>query len=98
MKIDNSFSQIPGSISKGNAGRSSAAGEKAAPAKASGAPQDSVQLRGLSTNADAGAPVDTARVEAIKLAISEGRFKINHEAIADGLIASAKALMAERSE
>lgn len=37
--------------------------------------------------------VDSARVEAIKLAISEGRFKINPEAIADSLLASVNDLM-----
>ena len=37
--------------------------------------------------------VDSARVEAIKLAISEGRFKINPEVIADSLLASVKDLM-----
>lgn len=98
MKIDNSLNPLPGSSVKGGASRSSAAGEKSATAKASTAPQDSVQLSGLSPNVEtAGAPVDTARVDAIKQAISEGRFKVNPEAIADGLIAAAKDLMFERS-
>ena len=102
MKIDRSLNPLPGSSIKGSASRSSAAGEKAAAARAPAAPtapaapQDSVQLGGLSPNAEAsGAPVDTARVDAIKQAISEGRFKVNPEAIADGLISTAKDLMTE---
>lgn len=38
-------------------------------------------------------PVDTARIAEIKLAISEGRFKINADAIADGLIATSRELI-----
>lgn len=37
--------------------------------------------------------VNRARVEEIKLAISEGRFKINPEVIADSLLASVNDLM-----
>lgn len=38
-------------------------------------------------------PIDRARVEEIKLAITEGRFKINAGAIADGLIAASRELI-----
>jgi negative regulator of flagellin synthesis FlgM len=34
--------------------------------------------------------VDTARVDAIKQAISEGRFSVNSEVVADRLIATVK--------
>lgn len=37
-------------------------------------------------------PVNTARIQEIKEAISQGRFKINPEAIADSLIQSARDL------
>lgn len=37
--------------------------------------------------------VDSARVEAVKLAISEGRFRINPEVIADSLLATVKDLV-----
>lgn len=98
MKIDNLLNPLPGNSIRGSANRSNAAVEKNASARASNAPQDSVRLSVLSSNAEAtGAPVDTNRVEAIKQAISEGRFKINHEAIANGLIATAKGLMTGRS-
>lgn len=38
-------------------------------------------------------PVNAARIQEIKDAISQGRFKINPEAIADGLIQSARDLL-----
>lgn len=40
-----------------------------------------------------GAPIDGARIAEIKLAIAEGRFQINAEAIADGLIDTARGLL-----
>lgn len=53
----------------------------------------SSQLQALSGGVSEGQPVDTAKVEAIKQAISEGRFKINPEKIADGLLSSVKELL-----
>jgi len=38
-------------------------------------------------------PVNAARIQEIKEAISQGRFKVNPEAIADGLIQSARDLL-----
>jgi negative regulator of flagellin synthesis FlgM len=38
-------------------------------------------------------PVNSARIQEIKQAISEGRFKINPDAIADSLIDTAKDLI-----
>lgn len=43
--------------------------------------------------AESAAPLDIARIEEIKQAIAEGRFKINPEAIADRLIASARDIL-----
>ncbi|MBZ0106825.1 MAG: flagellar biosynthesis anti-sigma factor FlgM [Sulfuricella denitrificans] len=53
----------------------------------------SSQLQALSGGTGEAQPVDTAKVEAIKQAISEGRFKINPEKIADGLLNSVKELL-----
>ena len=53
----------------------------------------SSQLHAMESSMDSMPVVDSARVEAIKLAISEGRFKINPEAIADGLLATVKDLV-----
>lgn len=41
-------------------------------------------------------PVNSAKIQEIKQAIAEGRFKINPEAIADGLIESARELIGKR--
>jgi negative regulator of flagellin synthesis FlgM len=38
-------------------------------------------------------PVNAARIQEIKEAISQGRFKVNPEAIADGLIQSTRDLL-----
>lgn len=57
---------------------------------------EEVQLSSLSAQlraSDDGSAFDTARVSEIKQAISEGRFSINPEAIADRLITSAKELV-----
>jgi negative regulator of flagellin synthesis FlgM len=43
-------------------------------------------------------PVNSARILEIKQAISEGRFKINPEAIADRLIESARDLVSSNSK
>ena len=47
--------------------------------------------------ADSGQDIDTARVDEIRQAISEGRLEIRADKIADGLIASAQALVSGKS-
>ena len=66
-----------------------------APSVASGATQDAVSLSHLAGTLQAGEhpPVNSARIQEIKQAISEGRFKVNPEAIADRLIESARELL-----
>lgn len=86
MKIDNSF-------------KPTATGLASKPAPAQGASsspaQDAVSLSQVagSLQASERPPVNTARIQEIKAAISEGRFKINPEAIADRLIESARDLL-----
>lgn len=67
------------------------------------AKQDSVslsntssQLNALETSVNQSSGFDTAKVEAIKQAISEGRFKINPEQIADGLLAYTRDFVAQQ--
>lgn len=48
------------------------------------------QLRSLGSSVANASVVDAEKVAAIKQAISEGRFKVNPEKIADGLIDSVK--------
>lgn len=102
MKIDASVKSPASSGVKETATRTAKAGANASAAAPQGksSPQDSVQITSLSSQLQAmessmnKAPVvDSARVEAIKLAISEGRFKINPEVIADSLLATVKDLM-----
>lgn len=50
------------------------------------------QLAGVLQGAEK-PPVNAARIQEIKEAISQGRFKINPEAIAEGLIQSARDLL-----
>ena len=42
------------------------------------------------------APFDAAKVEQIRQAITEGRFEVNPEAVAEGIIRSAKELLGQR--
>jgi negative regulator of flagellin synthesis FlgM len=106
VKVDNSIkSSTATSVSE-------ARGDKARPATggASGSPapkpaQDNVSLTSLSSQlqsierslADVSI-VDTARVDAIKQAISEGRFKINADVVADRLLNTAKELVLNRKD
>lgn len=90
MKVDNALTPLVGTPVK-----SAKTGASGSTDKTSAAPQDNVHLGSLSSKVEGGAPpFDRARVEAIKQAISQGHFKINPEKIADGLIASAKELVA----
>ena len=102
MKIDASVKSPTSNGVKETSPRAAKAGTSAptaAPQGKSGA-QDNVQITALSSQLQAmessmdNVPVvDSARVEAIKLAISEGRFKINPEVIADSLLATVKDLI-----
>lgn len=102
MKIDASIKSSPSSGVKETAQRAAKAGAGSPTAAPQGksSSQDNVQitalssqLRAMESSMDNMPVVDGARVEAIKLAISEGRFKINPEVIANSLLASVKDLM-----
>jgi len=90
VKIDSNFKTpasgaVGGSRPKADAG-AARSGTSAAEVNISSA---SAQLAG----AGSGAPVDSARIAEIKQAIAEGRFQINADAIADGLIDTARDLL-----
>lgn len=102
MKIDGSKNPVTltGTSSSGAPARNSKAASQSHTEKPA---QDSVTLSGISSKIqelEAGitsaSGFDTAKVEAIKQAISEGRFTIKPELIADKLINSAKELLAQR--
>ena len=68
---------------------------RSGPPASSAASQEAVSLSQVAGSLQAGErpPVNSARIQEIKTAISEGRFKINPEAIADRLIESARDLL-----
>jgi negative regulator of flagellin synthesis FlgM len=89
VKIDSSLKPVgPGtaSSSRPKVTASDTSAGSAAEVKLSAA---SAQLAGASS----GAPIDSARIAEIKQAISEGRFTVNADAIADGLINTARDLL-----
>ncbi|MEZ0246769.1 MAG: flagellar biosynthesis anti-sigma factor FlgM [Methylophilaceae bacterium] len=97
MKIDSSTRTSPLTGNTAPATR----GEK--PAAQTGGAQDNVQLSNMSTQIKAletsigeASGFDTAKVETVKQAISEGRFTINSNAIADKLISSTRELLAQQ--
>jgi negative regulator of flagellin synthesis FlgM len=62
-----------------------------------GGVQLSPQLQTIEKNFASGEVFDIARVNDIKQAISEGRFSVNPEKIADGLLASVRDLIQNRN-
>lgn len=101
MKIDNSSKPVAQAKPTQPTAKKTGAG---AAKRASGsASQDKVdinplssQLQALETSLEQVDVVDTARVEAIRQAISEGRFKVNPDVIADRLIATVKEMVLSR--
>lgn len=97
MKIDGS---LRGTALTGATSQVPARGKSSA--TTSSPKQDSVslsdtssQLQALEASVNQASGFDAAKVEAIKQAISDGRFKINPEQIADSLIASTRELVAQ---
>jgi negative regulator of flagellin synthesis FlgM len=103
LKIDNSASKPLAGASTGPAKPAPTGSGKVASVPQA-APQDDVKLTPLSSQLQALESslanvqvVDTARVEAIKQAISEGRFKINPDAVAERLLTSVKELVLKQN-
>lgn len=100
MKIDSGIpSTIPVTRVAETPGREAAAVRP----PAAGSSGDSVEITNLSARLNqlegvlAGVPVvDSAQVQAIKDAISEGRFQVDSEIVADRLLSSVKELLLQR--
>ncbi len=100
MKIDNSNKSVKpqSQVDKTASKRGSATAAKTAP-KSSGSHERvdigplSAQLRSLESSLENVQVVDTARVEAIKQAITEGRFRVNPDVVADRLLTTVKELV-----
>jgi len=97
VKIDNSLSTVSGiPVSDGQKRADKAAG--AVPPRAPAAENVrlsslSAQLQAIDSNLANSGVVDTARVAEIKQAITEGRFKVNPEAVADRLLETVRELI-----
>ena len=100
MKVDNSIKKLGESPIGELRARPRNGVEKA---RSTGVESDSVQLSTVSARLQApdgqiagGGVFDANTVEEIKLAIAEGRFEVNPEKIADGLMATVKDLLQAR--
>lgn len=103
MKIDNSSNKPVAGAATSSAKKSAASAGQGQATPKSTAPQDDVQLTPLSSQLQALESslanvqvVDTARVDAIKQAIGEGRFKINPDVVAERLLDTVKELVLSR--
>lgn len=87
MKIDSSFKQTTLHATPQNPGK--------APEKKEVVASEALSLSPTATHLQAAEkpPVNSGRIQEIKSAIAQGAFKINPEAIADGLIETARELI-----
>jgi len=99
VKIDNSLKSVNGAPPKDGQTRAPRAEE----GKAAAATPDPVQLSTLSSTLQqlqsqlSSSPVvDAARVQEIKQAMSEGKFKVDTGKVADGLLQAAQNLIASQ--
>lgn len=97
MKIDNTSVKSVGALSE-NGSRARPAKSAAGPAAPAGAQVQLSSLAGRLQEVEvmlANVPVaDPARVAEIRQAISEGRFRVDSEKVADGLIESVRQMLA----
>lgn len=97
MKIDNSLKSI-GGVPAPDDRSGKAQPNKDGSATSKGVSVDisplSAQIQAIEARLGTGEAVDAARVAEIKQAISEGRFKVNPEVVADRLLATVKELIA----
>lgn len=94
MKIENTVNTAAPSLSSGvSAART---GQKPTQPAASEGVQVSTQLQSINKNLASMEAFDAERVEKIKQAISEGRFTVNPEKVADRLLESVQELLQTR--
>ncbi|MBC3880149.1 flagellar biosynthesis anti-sigma factor FlgM [Undibacterium sp. LX40W] len=102
MKINDSLSSTQGLPNSPPAPRADKAGDNA---KVATTPSHNVQISPMSVQLQAmqntqasGAVFEAKKVEEIKLAISEGRFQVDAEKVADGLLETVKDLLNSRRQ
>lgn len=92
MKVDNSLNVggLPISEPKGRSVKGQPASKADASVESSSLSSRLAEIQSSLSNVPV---VDSARVEEIKQAISEGRFKVNADKVADGLIESVRQML-----
>lgn len=97
MKIDNSVKNVAGIVIGNNSRRTDRAA--GADPQAAGAHDRielsplSAQLHAIENNLSGDGVLDTVRIQEIKQAIREGRFKVNAEVVADRLLDTVRELL-----
>ena len=102
MKINDSLNSTQGLANSPPAPRADKAGDNTkVPVTPSHSVQISplsVQLQALQNTQASGAVFEAKKVEEIKLAIAEGRFQVDAEKVADGLLETVKDLLNARRQ
>jgi negative regulator of flagellin synthesis FlgM len=97
LKIDNSIKTVAGTAASDGQKRADRNAGAMNPAPAAEyvrlSPLSSPQLQAIESDLANSGVVDTARVEEIKAAISEGRFKVNPDVVADRLLETVRELI-----
>ena len=99
MKIDNSTKPVATGAVNGAGGRSGKGGAAAVGSSGSATVQlspMSSQLQAIGSGMADTPVIDSARVAEIKQAIVDGRFKVNPDAVAEHLLATARELLRSR--
>lgn len=91
MKIDSSLKSVGTTSTSGSRATSSKGGARTE--SSSGTEVRISTASAQMAGASSGAPIDGARIAEIKLAISEGRFKVDANAVAEGLLETARELI-----
>lgn len=95
MKISSSVPAVGGTPESGRTRNVPPAAPQAGAASAERVDISSLSARLQEVGAGE-APVDSQRIAEIKLAIAEGRFQVNPERIADGLLASVREMLSAK--
>lgn len=93
MKITNGIGSVGSGADSGRTKSASQASRSPATPAADQVELSSLAARLQEAGTAATGPIDTARIAEIKQAIAEGRFKINPERIADGLLTSVRDML-----